>query len=253
MPTHEEEYYKLQPFFLRICNFFLLGKKLIVEGKENLVKEGGNIVVGNHIGSAKDVSLLLRIVSRPIFFTANKNIFTRKDFNQLVRKHLVRHMGRMGAFLNFIINPIKFLFVDFVSSNIEKVGTIPVDLLHKKSLAIEKCQEYVKKGRAIIVLQGRGRVDSTLPNPYVYPFRRGPAIIAYNVFKETGMKIPVTPIAMFGTHYAWLVPAKIRVTVGKPMYITDYWEEDMAVTIERFRVALEAKVTAMVLDIIRNR
>ena len=89
--------------------------------------------------------------------------------------------------------------------------------------------------------------------PYVHPFRRGPAIIAYNIYKETGMNIPVTPIAMFGTHYAWLVPAKIRVRVGEPMYVTDYWEDDMAATIECFRAALEAKVTGMLLDIIRNR
>ncbi len=100
MPTHEEEYYRLMPLLRRICNFFLWGKKLIIEGEENFVKAGGNIIVGNHIGSFKDVSLLFRIVSRPIFFTANKNIFNRKDFSKLVRKHLRRHMGKLGVFLN---------------------------------------------------------------------------------------------------------------------------------------------------------
>jgi 1-acyl-sn-glycerol-3-phosphate acyltransferase len=253
MSKYEEEFYKLLPRVTRICNFFLLGKKLIVEGSENFVKEGGNIIVGNHIGSYKDVSTIFKIIPRLVFFTANREIFTRHDFNWLVKRHLVRHMGKIGAFINFLINPIKFLFVDYISSNIEKVGSIPVDMGWKKSLAIQKCQEYVKKGRSIITLQGRGRIQAEHPNPYIYPFRRGPSIIAYNVYKETGLKIPVTPIAMFGTHYAWVVPAKIRVRVSEPMYVTDYLEDDMAATIERFRAALEAKVTSMILDIIRNR
>lgn len=253
MSTFEEEFYRLLPTLKHICDLALFGKKLIVEGEEHFVREGGNIIVGNHIGSYKDVSTLIRMIPRPFFFTANKNIFTREDFNKLVRKHLKRHMGKAGLLLNFFINPLKFLFVDYVSSNIAKVGTIPVDLLHKKRLAIAKCQEYVKKGRAIIVLQGRGRVHADYPNPYVYPFRRGPSIIAYNVYKETGTSVPVTPIALFGTHYAWVVPAKIRVRVEKPMYITDYMGSDMPATIERFRAALETKISKMLVGIIRNR
>lgn len=254
MATYEEELKKLEPLIQRVSSFALLGKKIEVEGEENFIKNGPNIIVGNHIGSYKDGATLFKVVKRPFFFTANKMIYSRKEFNFLIRRHLKRHLKRFGLFLDVLLNPLKSLFVQVVSTNIAKVGTIPVDLYDGKRLAIERCQEYLKKGRAIIALQGRGRVKKKESHPYVTSFKRGSSIIAYNLYKNDGISVPVTPLAFFGTHIPFMIPAKIRINVGYPMYIRDYMreEEEEEMAIEKFRKALEERVKSLFLEIIKK-
>lgn len=248
MASLEEEFKKWQPVIQKLSNFALLGKKIEIKGQENFIKEGPNIIVGNHIGSYKDVALLFKVVPRPIFFTANRMIFNREEFNFLIRKHLQRHLKNFGLFLNLILNPIKSRFVRFISTNIGKVGTIPVDLYAKKREAIELCQEYLRKGRAIIALQGRGRVMVRDPHPYVRKFKRGAAIMAYNLYDREGLSVPITPLAIYGTQVPFLLPATIRVNVGKSMFIRDFVVESFSETVEKFRNALENQVRTLFLD-----
>ncbi len=229
----------------RLSTISLIGKKIKVLGEENFVKQGPNIIVGNHIGSFKDVATLFRVVPRPIFFTANRHIFKREDLNFLVRKHLKRHMKSLGLFVNLMLTPLKFLFVQYVSSNIAKIGTIPVDMDRRKREAIEQCQEYLLNGRAIIALQGRGRVHSRDPHPYIRTFRRGSSIMAYNLWTRHGLSVPVTPLAFYGTHIPFPVPKTVIVNVGGPMQIRDYLAGGEVETIENFRGALEARVKTL--------
>lgn len=224
-----------------------------MQGKENFVMEGPNIIVSNHIGSYKDVGLLFVIAPRPIFFTANKMIFNRDDFSFLVRKHLQRHLGNFGKFIHMLFNPFYRYVVDYISSNIAKVGSIPVDMDGGRAEAISKCQEYLKQGHAIVTLQGRGRLDQRDANPYIKPFRRGAAVMAYNLFVNEGISVPVTPMAMFGTHIMFLIPEKIKVNIGAPMEIRNYMGKDATESIERFRAALQARVTELFMDLIRKK
>lgn len=242
MDAFERELKRIEPAARRLSSFALLGKKIVVKGNENFVKSGPNIIIGNHIGTFKDIATLYEIVPRPIFFTANRMIFNKDEFNFLIKKHLHRHLKNLAPTLNLLINPLKSYIVNYVSTNIGKVGTIPVDMYQKSRLAIEICQEYLKKGRVIIALQGRGRVMRKSLHPYVSSFKRGTSIIVYNIFKEKGMRIPVTPIAFFGTHVPLLIPAKIKVNVGEPMYITDYLASEFTESVNRFREALERRV-----------
>jgi len=252
MATFEEEIKRVEFDIRRLSNFVLLGKKIEVKGRENFVKRGANIIIGNHIGSFKDVAILLKIVPRPIFFTANKMIFSKDEFNFLIRHHLQRHLKKFGLFLDLILTPIKSLFVQYISNNIAKVGTIPVDIYHGKGLAIERCMEYLRKGRAIITLQGRGRVIKKDHNPYVRSFKSGAAIIAYNLYKKEGISVPVTPLAIFGTQIPFMIPAKIKVNISNPMYIADYFGEGGEETIEKFKNALEARVKALFLELLKH-
>jgi len=253
MKSYEEEFKNLTSTIHGLSDFALIGKKLIIEGGDNIIKDGGNIIVGNHAGSYKDVATLFKIFPRPIFFTANKSIFTRSDFSEMVRSHLCRQMGNLGLLIDFFIDPIKSLFIDYISTNIARVGTIPVDLQHKKRLAVRKCQEYVKKGRAIIALQGKGRMESELPNPYSYPFRNGPPIISYNLYQRDGKDVPITPLAIIGTHLPWGVPGKVNIRIGEPMFISQFLDHDFQATVNRFRRALEKKVSRMILDLLKCR
>lgn len=252
MATFEEEIKRLEPFIKSSSTFALLGKRIVIQGRKNFVKNGPNIIVGNHIGTFKDIATLFKTVPRPIFFTANEMIFDKKKFNLLIRRHLRRHLKNFGPFLDLLLNPLKSSLVDFISDNIAKVGTIPVDIYQGKREAIRACQDYLKKGRVIIALQGRGRVMKESLHPYVSAFKRGVSIICYNLFQEDGIKVPVTPIVFFGTHYPFLVPVKIRVNVGEPMYITDYITGGMAESIERFREAMERRVKRLFAENLRK-
>lgn len=245
MATYEEEFAYIRKFIDRSTRLFLLPKKIDLRGGENFVREGPNIIVGNHIGSYKDVSVLLRRVPRMIYFTANQMIFTRDGASALVLRHLHRHMGKFGGFVHVLLNPVYTFLVYFVSGHIARIGTIPVDLYGSKRAAILRCQDYLRKGRAVIALQGRGRVFPKDSNPYVKEFRRGVSIMAYNLYKEERLSVPVTPLSLFGTHIMWGVPGTIKVNVGRPLFIKDYWTGDEASTVESFRSELQRTVSGL--------
>src|SRR4030042_6471204 len=126
--TFEEEFKRIEKSVDRVIRAFIFGKKVDLRGAENFVREGPNIIIGNHLGSYKDVAILLRTVPRMPYFTANKMIFNRKDASELVLRHLHRHMGKFGGFVHLILNPFYSFLVDFVSAQLAKIGSIPVDL-----------------------------------------------------------------------------------------------------------------------------
>jgi 1-acyl-sn-glycerol-3-phosphate acyltransferase len=245
MGTYEEEFERIRRFVDGVTHLFLFPKKIELRGGENFVREGPNIIVGNHIGAYKDVSILLRTVPRMIYFTANKMFFTRPEASELVLRHLHRHMGNFGGFVHLILNPFYSYMVDFVSGHVARIGTIPVDIYGSKRESILKCQDYLRKGRAVIALQGRGRVHPKDLNPYVKEFRRGVSIMAYNLYKESGLSVPVTPLSIFGTHIMWGVPATIKMNVGRPLFVRDYWTGEEVSTVEAFRAALQRTVTGL--------
>lgn len=248
MGTFEEEFASIRRVIDRATRLFLLPKAIDLRGGENFVCEGPNIIVGNHIGSYQDVSVLLRRVPRMIYFTANQMIFTRQGASELVLRHLHRHMGKFGGFVHVLLNPVYTFLVHFVSGHIARIGTIPVDIYGSKRASILKCQDYLRQGRAVIALQGRGRVFPKDPNPYVKEFRRGVSIMAYNLYKEGGLSVPVTPLSIFGTHILWGVPATIKVNVGRPLFVKDYWTGEEVSTIEAFRAALQKTVAGLFRD-----
>ena len=251
MVTMEDELKRFEPVIKRLSNLALLGKKIVVKGRENFIKSGPNIIIGNHIGTFKDIALLFRIVPRPIFFTANKMIFEKDEFNYLIKKHLRRHLKMFSPAIELFLNPIRSYLVNYISTNIGKIGTIPVDIYQKKRLALRVCQDYLRKGRAIIALQGRGRIIKSSVHPYISPFRRGVAVMAYNLLQE-GIKVPVTPVAMFGTHIPFLVPAKIKINVGRAMYISDYSRPDFLETVNEFKEALERRVRMLFAETLKS-
>ncbi len=252
MATIEEEFDKLRPVFDKWSKSVLFAKKLDVKGEENFVKKGPTIIMGNHIGTIKDVLTIYKIVPRSFVFTANRMIFNKNELDFLIRKHLKRHLKGFGLFVNAILKPIKIPAINFVTRAANRVGTIPVDLYSSKRDAILKCQEAVKAGCALITLQGRGRIMKSDPNPYVSPIKKGAAIISYNLYMNEGISVPVTPLVMFGTHFPFFMPGKIQVRVGKPMFIADYIEGGFNETIERFRSALEKTLNSLFFQILNS-
>ena len=251
MASIEAELKKIRPQIEKLCDFLLIGKKVEVMGEKNLVHEGPNIIVGNHCGTFKDGATIWKVIPRPIFFTANRVIFNKDELTLLVKEHFQLHMKTVGYFLNLALYPITSRLISFVSTALPKAGTIPVDLTRRKRLAIEKCQEYLKKGRAIIALQGNGKIVKNDPNPYVSSFRKGPSILSYNLYKEENIPVAVTPLAFFGTQTPVFIPSTIKVNIGEPMYITDYMEDDFISSVEKFRAAMERKVKELFMELVK--
>lgn len=251
--SFEEELQSFQGIIQRLSSLALTSKKLIVKGAENFVPKGPNIIVGNHVGSYKDVAVLFKVIPRPIFFTANKMIFNRQEFSFLVKKHLYRNMKDAGLFLHFLLAPFFSSIVRYVSTNIAKIGTIPVDLYTGRAEAVKKCQNYLKQGRAIIALQGRGHFNDSDRNPYIPRFRHGAAVMAYNLYQESRLDVPVTPMAIFGTHIPLGVPGKIWVNVGQPMFISHYFSDKGSEMVDKFRQAMEKRVNELFFEILRER
>jgi 1-acyl-sn-glycerol-3-phosphate acyltransferase len=252
MANIEAELSKIRPQIEKLCDFFLLGKKVEVKGKKNIVHSGPNIIVGNHCGNVKDGATLFKILPRPIFFTANREIFNKEELTALVRYHFQYHMKSFGYFLNLALHPITSRLINFVSTALPRAGTIPVDLTRRKKLAIEKCQEYLKEGRAIIALQGNGKIGKNDPHPYVSPFRKGPSILSYNLYKEEDIPVAVTPLAFFGTQIPIFIPGKIKVNIGEPMYIADFMTQDFASSVEKFRSAMERRVRDLFMELVKT-
>jgi 1-acyl-sn-glycerol-3-phosphate acyltransferase len=252
MATFEEELQKIQPALQRWLSILLLGKKIEVRGAGHFVREGPNIIVGNHCGAFKDVAVVIRSVPRPVFFTANKQLFTRDEFNALIQIHLARHFGGFGLALNSMLRPVKAALVRFVSTNIGKVGSIPVNLAAGREGTRLQIRRYLEAERAVIALQGRGRVIPSDPHPYISRFLRGTPAIAYTLYSEAGLSVPVTPLAIFGSHKPWLVPGSIRLNVGEPMYVGEFAGGPAGDVVEKFRSALEVRVKALFLDLLKD-
>ncbi len=179
-------------------------------------------------------------------------LFDKKELNFLIRKHLKRYLRDFGLAVDLFIKPFKTIFVNFLTENISKVGTIPVDLYQGKKQAVIKCQEYLEKGRAVITLQGRGRIMKRDPHPYVPEFRKGASIMSYNLYIEKGISVPVTPVAFYGTHKSFVTPTKVKVNVGEPMYVADYLEKSFMDTIQKFRSAMEKRVKSLFHEMIKT-
>ncbi|MFO7980144.1 MAG: lysophospholipid acyltransferase family protein [Candidatus Aminicenantes bacterium] len=249
---YERELQRFKPVIRTLGNITLLGKKVVLKGEENFVKSGPNIILGNHAGSFKDIAVLFKIVPRPIIFTANQEIFDKDKLNHLIRHYLKHNIRTLGILLDFLLRPVKIPIVYYISNNISKIGTIPVDLYSKKRTAIGKCEENLRKGRAIVLLQGGGMVKKNTTNPFISTFKRGPSIICYNLYKRDGITVPVTPVAIYGTQKPFLTPGKVKVNVGKPMKILDYIEGGFNQTVDRFKTALEAQVKSLLIEMIRS-
>jgi 1-acyl-sn-glycerol-3-phosphate acyltransferase len=249
---YELELKKFRPIINALGNLSLLGKKVILSGEENFVRSGPNIIIGNHAGSFKDIAVLFKIVPRSIIFTANKKIFDKNSLNELIRNYLKINLKSLGVLIDFLLKPLKSPFVYYISSNISKIGTIPVDLDSKKRSAIGKCEESLMKGRALVLLQGFGMVKENSENPFISRFKRGPSILAYNLYRKYQMAVPVTPIAIYGAQKPFLTPGKIKVNVGNPLKISDYVEGTFTHTVDRFKEILEDRVESLLLDLIRS-
>lgn len=172
-------------FVYRLLRFFcfLLCKlffHLKVRDREFIPKNGGFILVSNHASFLDPI--ILGVVSRRILnFAARDSLFRNRLFAWLLRE--------VGAF------PIKRWSADLT--------------------AVKESITRLKKRFGLVVFPEGTRSASG----HIQEITHGFVLLAYKA------GVPIVPVRIFGSHKAWartkkiFRPAKIRVVIGKPVYV----------------------------------
>jgi 1-acyl-sn-glycerol-3-phosphate acyltransferase len=236
-------YRRVGRFFARI---FLLFNEKVFKGLENKIPHGPNIIVTNHpaaikemIGPVKDVAIIFSVYDkhpnpRQLCFLANDEIFSKKEFEGTINIHL-------HPIFRILLKPLIQLFVTYAIPRIKAFGAIPVysSEFGGRRETREKIKECLLEGRAVVFFQSNGFHQSKV-HPYLQKFRKGAAFIAYELYRKHQMNVPVTPISIYGTEGIIRPFKKIRVNIGKSMFIKSFLKAKSPV--RSFTDALEEKV-----------
>lgn len=142
--------YKVARPFLKALFYFLFQPR--IKGKENIPKEGGAVIAGNHV-FVFDPALIGCCTKRCMHFLAKAEIYNTK-------------------FISYLMN---------------KAGMIPVHRQRKDHAALEAAEEYLKAGALIGIFP-----ETTIIKPKgvrILPFRMGAIKMAYDTNVPV---IPVT-------------------------------------------------------------
>jgi 1-acyl-sn-glycerol-3-phosphate acyltransferase len=236
-------YRKVGRFFAKV--FLLLNKKDF-KGLENKIPNGPNIIVTNHpaalkemIGPVKDVAIIFSVYDtqpspRQLSFLATHEVFSKKEFVGTINLHL-------HPILRFLLWPLIQLFVTYAIPRIKAFGTIPVysSEFGGRRETLEKIKECLFEGRAVVFLQANVKRPSEV-HPYLKKFQKGAAFMAYELYRKYRMNIPVTPVSIYGTEGLIKPFKKIRVNIGKSMFIESFLRAKSPV--RSFTNALEERV-----------
>ncbi len=64
--------------------------------------------------------------------------------------------------------------------------------------------------------------------------------------------MPVTPVAIYGAQRPWIIPGRILIAAGPPLFARDHLDGDFDASVLRFKAALEAAVQGLFFDLIRS-
>jgi len=178
-----------------ICRLFFSIK---AEGAENVPKEGGYILFGNHTSFLDGLAIGACLPRRPVF-QLFYFVFGPYFFRPFIKSRVLMNLVKMGRFIPF----------DFSTHFLEALRSCYYVLDHGKGLC------FFPEG----LRSSTGKVGK---------FKKGFGVLA----KETGAKL--VPVAIEGAHEAWASTAKypklhpIRVRFGKPLLPENLEKEGFA-------------------------
>lgn len=160
-----------------ICRaILLLVRRWEVQGAENLPRNGGVVIVANHL-SYWDPVVVGCAFKRRVFFMAKQELFR----------------------------------IPLLAGLITLLGAFPVRRQGLDRKALKLALEKLQAGHPVVVFpEGTRSHNGGLLPPYP-----GAALLAI----KGG--VPVLPVAVSGTRGVW---GKVKVRVGKPQYLTEWYE-----------------------------
>lgn len=89
-------------------------------GRENIVKEGPNLIIANHPGIGRDIAGILTANNRQLYFLTAHYMFDIKESLEYIKSAL-------GRILYPLMYPIAFIFAKYLSRKLKKFEMIPIN------------------------------------------------------------------------------------------------------------------------------
>ncbi len=231
-------------------------------GRENIIKEGPNLIIANHPGVGRDIAGILTAYDRQLYFLTAHYMFDTKESLGYIKSAL-------GQILYPIMYPVAFIFAKYLSKKLKQHEMIPINKSYQgdkiefiKNIrqSINKVKEYLLQDRAVVIFQIPLDILKTLGqkeirfnkhseyHPYIPKFHSTVGKIVYELYQEHGLKVPVSPISIYGAE--GLNPFKRMVlNFGKPMNIASCLDNNIVGNpINNFTRCLEKKVADLLID-----
>ena len=230
-------------------------------GLNNIIKEGPNLIVVNHPGMGRDIAAVLTAYRRQLHFLTAHYLF---DPDILLNTHI---KPALGPVFSKILFPVANRFAHYLPKVLKEHEMIPINKNYDGNLAtfarqlrqsIVRAKDYLLQGRAVVIFQitynilksiGRKQIVDKEPSefhPYIPRFNPTFGKIAFELYKEHDLLVPVTPIGIHGAE--GLNPfKKMVISIGKPLTIAScFHKRDEKDPITRFTNELERQVADLI-------
>jgi len=247
----------LKPIFLPFNRY------ITYHGLENIIREGPNLIVANHPGIGRDIAGIVTAYERQLHFLAAHYMFDEEVFLQ---KHI---KPALGSVLYKFLSPVAKRFSWYLTGKMKELDMIPINKEFNGNLAIfasnlraafTRVKEFLLNGRAVAIFQitynilrtiGQKKIVDKEPSKYhSYIPRFSPTFgkIAFELYKDHGLLIPITPIGIYGAE--GLNPFKRMVlNIGKPMDISTCLEANLKQdSVSLFTARLERRVADLLIE-----
>ncbi|MCK4640067.1 MAG: hypothetical protein KAU06_01915 [Candidatus Marinimicrobia bacterium] len=247
----------LKPIFLPFNRY------ITYHGLENIIREGPNLIVANHPGIGRDIAGIATAYERQLYFLAAHYLFDEKAFLQ---KHI---KPALGSVLYKFLYPVAKRFSWYLTGKMKELDMILINKEYNGNLAIfagnmraafTQVKEYLLNDRAVVIFQitynilrtiGHKKIMNKEPSKYhSYIPRFNPTYgkIAFELYQDNGLLIPITPIGIYGAE--GLNPFKRMVlNIGKPMDISTCLEANLKQDpVSLFTARLERRVADLLIE-----
>ncbi len=215
--------------------FIPFGRFITYLGRENIVKTGPNLIIANHPGIGRDIAGILKSYDRQLYFVIAHYVFDAKEF---VEDHMRPVLGKFSP----LLSPLANIFSKYLAGRLKRFGMIPInkkysgnraELVKNIRTATNKVKEYLQDGKAVVMFQlpldmlktiGQQKVQyksGSKYHPYIPNFNSTVGKIIVELYNESGLVVPVTPISIYGAE--GMNPFKrVVFNFGKPMDIQPF-------------------------------
>lgn len=247
----------LKPIFLPFNRY------ITFHGLENIIREGPNLIVANHPGIGRDIAGIVSAYERQLYFLTAHYLFDEEVFLQ---KHI---KPALGSVLYKFLSPVAKRFSWYLTGKMKELDMIPINKEYNGNLAIfvsnmraafTRVKEFLLNGRAVVIFQitynilrtiGQKKIVDKVPSKYhSYIPRFNPTYgkIAFELYQNSGLLIPITPIGIYGAE--GLNPFKrVVLNIGKPMDISTCLEANLKQDpVSLFTARLERRVADLLVE-----